>query len=522
MAMNDVQVRRGPRRTAARLARLAAIVLGLAALVYGAWLACNLVDSPARPLPEAVQPPPWREPTSQNLFLLLAGVKVDDGQSPGASGLESWRLNERRAEALKTDPKDAARRMEVDPPAGLADRRSFFREPHAAPWQCPPQAERLMPCVSAWWDAADALAAQRAEASAWGDRCEVALAEATDLDEPWQRVLSLAWVWTEHLMPARACATWWHTGATLALKAGNATEAVGALTKADRLLRSLQTGAGTSVTVLISQTLVRRHFAVVAQLAQRDPVLAAEAAPLLEDWPAPLPALRRAVVTDFHVANDAFRALRPPTACDVPTLGTEPAPEARPPWPLQALVAVERWHCTRGVGMLPEATTQELARIALEQLARLDRLQADGAAWAALQAPASTAGPSSSEPSAWEGIRLLSGMVLGTRWRNGRAQALIDIGRAAQMPHGMAVRAANVELTRRAAQHLLAVQRDGVGPRERADRLMQAAWPAGQRERLRWVDEGRVLELRPWPRVGATPAEPVLLRWPAVTPDRTP
>jgi hypothetical protein len=160
------------------------------------------------------------------------------------------------------------------------------------------------------------------------------MAEATAFDEPRPRVLHPGAEWLEHVTPARNCTNWWHTGATLALKAGNAQEAVALLAQADRLLRSLQAGAGTRFTVMVSQTLVRRHFAVVAQLARRDPVLAAEAAALLEDWPAPLPALRRAVVTDFHVANDAFLALRPPTACDLPTLGTEPTPEIRPAWPL--------------------------------------------------------------------------------------------------------------------------------------------------------------------------------------------
>jgi len=513
----------GGRRLAAWVGRAALLVLGSAATVYGVWLACNLVDSPARPLPEALQVPPWREPTAQNLHLLLAGVQVDDGQPPAVSGLDAWRLNERRAEALKADPQRAFQRMGEEPPSGLADRRALHREPATAPWQCPPgESDRPMPCVDAWWDNADALAAQRAEAAAWGERCEVAMAEATAFDEPRPRVLHPGAEWLEHVTPARNCTNWWHTGATLALKAGNAQEAVALLAQADRLLRSLQGGAGTRFTVMVSQTLVRRHFAVVAQLARRDPVLAAEAAALLEDWPAPLPALRRAVVTDFHVANDAFLALRPPTACDLPTLGAEPTTEARPAWPWRALVAVERWHCTLGVGMLPEATTQELARGALAQLARLDRLQIDGAAWAALEGPAPAVGPASSEPDLGASLRLASALMLGTRWRNGRAQALIDINDAIDMPRGLALRAANVELTRRAAQHLLAVHRDGVGPQERADRLMQVPWPAAQRERLRWVDDGQVLELRPWPRARATPAEPAVLRWPAAIGDGRP
>lgn len=65
----------GGHRLATRVGRAALFVLGAAAAVYGAWLACNLVDSPARPLPEALQTPPWHEPAVQRWPAAIGDVR---------------------------------------------------------------------------------------------------------------------------------------------------------------------------------------------------------------------------------------------------------------------------------------------------------------------------------------------------------------------------------------------------------------------------------------------------------------
>jgi hypothetical protein len=480
----------GGHRLATRVGRAALFVLGAAAAVYGTWLACNLVDSPARPLPEALAAPPAREPGINNLHVRLAGVLFSGTSTTAEAGVAAWKDQQALAQAMHR------RERPLDVPRGRAD---SLPVPSGAPWTCAPDSAETPNCVAAWWTRRDDLQAQRSQAAPWGARCDEALAPGIDPLESWPEPMNFASPWTAPLQAASACLAWWHTGAALALQAGDRAAALTALARAQELTQALSAGSRSLLLLHFSQRLVQRHLLVMNALALRDPSLSPDLLPWLDPAPDPLAGQRRAAVYEFHYGHAAMRQLRPGD-CGRPDPALQSPPPRAPaslPWWQRSLLALEEWHCTVGAGLLPEATAQQLAQRLMAQMQQIDRHGTDWAAWSGMQAAVPSTAPASTLQEAWRA-------TFGTAWRNGRGALLIQLGEEDQAAARDALRVADLDLLRTAVRLTLLALRDNVPAEQRAAWSRAQEGTAAHRDRLAWEDDGQTLVARGWAGAGAS------------------
>ena len=87
----------------------------------------------------------------------------------------------------------------------------------------------------------------------------------------------------------------------------------------------------------------------------------------------------------------------------------------------------------------------------------------------------------------------------GLQWRNTVGALLVDI--AAPTYTGYLARHADIELQREALAWVVALQAQRVPAAERAAWLQRQALSDTLRQRLRWANDGRSLDIKPW-RVG--------------------
>lgn len=492
-------------RIAWRLAVVPAAVLG----VYALWVACNLLDSPARPWPEALQPPLATGPTAAHLHVRLAGVRAAPDLGPAEAGLAVWAAHQRTAEriqerALGASPTGGSGPAEAPPTApGLA-------VPQGLPWSCAPDDRLGATCVATWLADPEGLVRQRDAAAALGPRCDDALAGGTDIDEPWPAPMTLLGTPLDPAYGAVACLRWWHGSATLAWRAGDRTAAALHLAVAHRLVLDLLGGARSTAMLSVSQRLAQRHLSVLGALALRDAALAREVAALLAERPDFGAGLRRAALYEFHYQRSALTGLRPGD-CSPPDPGfaSPPGPpktDLALPWPL--LERLERWHCTTGIALLPEATTQRLVEDWSARLARLDD-------WLAIAARPAATGAPGAEPDVGALLRQAWTVTFGTTWRNGRGHMLVDIARDVHDDGHQPRRAADLELQWLATHLVAALHGDGVEPEQRPTWAGIGPVPAAQRARMHWSEGGRTLTLQGW---GDAPGErapaPWRISWP--------
>jgi hypothetical protein len=261
------------------------------------------------------------------------------------------------------------------------------------------------------------------------------------------------------------CSLWFAAQAALASTAGDRERTIGLLRQSQQLSHDLLVGSQTLIGNAVAWRLTQRHYQAVAAIASRQPgwadALQAFAAPLPPEALQP----RRWMIAEAAFQHGVFGEL----AAGCVGAAAQAIPEND--WS-------NRFICWTGLGMLPEATRQELDRM---WMATIEQGK-DGAVAAVLRSPA----PPTDAPSWWQLLR----------WRNSIGSMLIAVAQPAF--DGYLPRQANLELNRQTLALALAAQTQQVPPKARVEWLKSQALPPEIQSRIALSDDGSALIARRW------------------------
>lgn len=322
---------------------------------------------------------------------------------------------------------------------------------------CAPTAD----CTQRWLAGAAQLATALAPHALLGERCVAALADAR-FAEPLPLVMTPNAPLAPHNLAASQCGQWLTLDAVAAAHAGLHEQALERLGQGSRLVQALLSGSHSLISHAVAWTVARRHYQGLAAVLALQPGWAAELQPLAAALPAQALSPQRWVAAEAAWQRGVIADLR--GHCDQagPELGGG----------LQWMV------CRLGLGLLPEATRQE---IDARWLARLAGAEAGVLA-------VESAGPAPF----WQVFRFhntLGRLLLG----------LSDANYA-----GYFARQADVELQRQTVALALALVAQQVPVAGRADWLHQQSLSARLQPRITLDQAGHSIVARPW----ASDAEP--------------
>ena len=408
---------------------------------------------------------------------MLAGLDAAADRDPAAVGRADW-LTHRAFWVLP-----AAQR---DPPAQQAAYRQTLEQsqgsrlpaPTGAPWYCDSAGGDSTggDCTTVWIAQADTLARQRAAIAVIGQRCEQLLDGAFRFEELLPTLNSLAEPVATHLQGAVRCAGWFRSGAVLAWSQGRRDEALLQLARADKLQRGLLTGSQSLIAQMVALRVAHDTQGTVAALALRDAALAPALLTMTTALPDQHTAARRWVVFEAAFGRAAFTQMLSNCA-DVAALD----PEAG--WLEVGMAWLSDRLCAHHIGFQPERTQQRASQAWLQRLHLLD------ADWPTVLQPSAEKAAAGEEPPWWRGLQ----------WRNTFGALVVDI--AAPTYTDYLARHADIELQREALAWVVALQAQRVPAAERAAWLQRQALSDTLRQRLRWANDGRSLDIKPW-RVG--------------------
>lgn len=444
------------------------LALGLAGLLLlclglgGAWLLANREDAPAQPLPPEVARPAPQVPEARNAAFALMGLFAEAGRDPAVAGRALRAAEQAHHEQPLAERQTPARE------AAYVQALAAAQGQRLASLQGPPAHCGAADCTATWLAQADALSRQQAAAQVWGRRCEALLDAGFDFEEIWPAMRSLAEPVAQHARAAAACALWLDSTAVLAWAQGRRDQALQQLRRADTLQRGLLQGSHSLVGQAVAWRVSQQVLGTMAGLALRDASLAqALQAILAPPLPDPVAGARRWIAFEAQYGIAALdemlqRCLTPDQAVPGLRLGLGE----------RAFQRAEGWLCRHRIGLQPERTRQQAAArwLALSQ--------ALGAGWPAALAAA--------QPPAEQGLA----------WRNTLGDLLVQAGAGPYASY--LARQADVGLRHEATRLAVAATAQQVPPAERE------AWARGQtlsdtlRQRLRWAEGGRVLDVQTW------------------------
>ena len=465
--------RPGWRRALRWLLRGLAAAVALLLAVALAWVLSNLGDAPAQPLPAALAlPKPLAaDDEAATAAHVLAALHAAADRDAAAAGRAYW-LAQQAFWALPAAQRGLPAQQAFYQQAQQQSQGSRLPTPTGAPWYCDSTAGD---CTAVWIAQADALARQRSAIAVIGQRCEQLLDGPFRFEELLPTLNSLAEPVAAHAQGATRCAGWFRSGAVLAWSQGRRDEALLQLARADKLQRGLLAGSQSLVAQMGALRVAHDTLATMAALALRDPVLAAALLPKMAPLPDQHAAARRWVAFEAAFGRAAltqmFSACLSPAALD---------PEAG--WLDLSVGWLSERLCAHRIGLQPERTQQRMLGVWLQRLRLLD------ADWPTVLQPSAANAPAAEATPWWRRLP----------WRNTLGAVLVDI--APDYTDYLA-RHADIELQREAVAWVVALQAQRVPAAERAAWLQRQALSDTLRERLRWADDGRSLDIKPW-RVG--------------------
>lgn len=451
-------------------------LIGLSLLALGAaWLASNnrWVDAAPQPRPAALQPRLTSAAPEANVFFDLAGLFAPANELPLARGRSAW----------------AGAEAGVDAAARLA-------KPKDPRWDCKWARED---CLVSWSQDAQALKASLDEQALLLGRC-VAIADALlagrrVFEEPLpQARVELRQVSDQyialpqaiHVQGAMLCLRAFQLQAAQALMDGDASVLAQALARGQALSHAQLSGAQSLLAQTVAWSQARQQLQFAAALLVRDPGLAGVVAPQLGPLPArALDAASWMPASAFFQAQ-VFRDLGQLCGRVQPLDGV--GPQAEPPALLSEASAWERLKCH--FGFMPERILQD-----------------NDAWWLQMQEQAAKLGPEGllkqmqAQSHAHAQAQGSGFALLPLPWRNTVGEILFQVARAAYASYPG--KQADLLLSHRAAQLVLALAQQPVALAERSAWLARQTMSAGQRERLKLSADGRALQVTPWSREGA-------------------
>lgn len=458
-----------------RLLKTGVAVVALVLLAVGVFVAANMRDAAARPRPA----PLLVDPSHPGLpmFHTMQGVLVENGETPEVAGRRVW----------------AALQTGATPPAAQARLLG-------PPLVCPVAHD----CASALLQRADAIETQLEPHADFGARC-VALLEDLRYAEALPARLRV-----DAPLPGYAgagqCGHWFRGKALVAALAGDREAALHRLWQSRSVGLAVLAGSRRAVSAAVGAVMLASHQQAVVAVAAMRPEWVAELAPHAEPLPPAVHDLPRLLAAEAALERGSFEALL--DGCSQGRLspsGLElPGPRLMP---------LLRQVCTRGWGLLPRDTLQQLDErwLGLMEVAR----RAPAPAAAASRPGATPAGAHEALESLLL-VRLAArGLAEQRPWalRNPAGQLLLALNPPQLEPY--LLRLADAELNRVMLGLVLAVHQQGVPRAARNVWLVQQALPERLKARIGWQDNGQTLVGRTWSsELESDPARQLPVRMP--------
>jgi hypothetical protein len=330
-------------------------------------------------------------------------------------------------------------------------------------------------CTQRWTAGAAQLAPRLAEYATLGERC-VAAAANTRFAEPLPAVMTPATPMAPHALAASQCGLWLTLAAVSAAHAGRHDEALALLAQGGATMRALLSGSQSLVASAVAWTVARRHYQGVAAVLALQPGWAAELLPLSVALPPDALAPQRWVAAEAAWQRGVLADLRAQCGQADPPMGG----------------ALNWMVCNLGLGLLPEATRQEIDARWLQRLA---------AAQAGEKAVVGQGEPTPMR--AWA-------------FRNTVGRLLLSLADANYA--GYFARQADVELQRQTLALAIAMVAQQIPAAARADWLRHQPLPPPLQARITLAADGTALDARPWASDAepGAPARPIHVPLPAL------
>lgn len=471
------------------VALIAALPVALLA-VATAWLGSNLNDIAPRPRPAALLLLPEAAlPDNRNAFFALVGLSAEAGRDAWAAGHALWQVNLARAAMSQQERLTTTRYAELNQQEAEATGQGL-PEVTGRPMLCTAAADG---CVAEWLAQPVALAAQRQQMAALGERCDALLARGLEFEERLPAPVHYAANMAPHIRGAGQCSRWWRSGAVLAWQQGQPQQAVALLARATRMNTLLLAGSRSLISTMVTASITRDTQATVVGLALRDPWLAQQLARLLAPLPDTLQvaAMRRAVAVESAVNFTAIAELA--ECLDPVDVGKELPLD----WVGRQFQRLQQRQCRHRVGFHPERIHQLFDDFWLGVATALDG-----------GLPAAITHLERNQTRAEE---------RGWQWQNSIGQILVDVAAPGYVNYFR--QAADLPLHTEAAALALAAAGQQVPAPERAAWARHQPLSPALRERLRWDAAGQGFTVRTWYEDGRSrPVEPrkaIRFEWPA-------
>jgi hypothetical protein len=474
MAATERPVARTRRRALRWLGYGAALLLLLPLAIAAAWLVSNLSDAaPQSRPPELALPTPRLAPSANRFFDLQAISAQADRRDLNAVGRAYWQAALERA-ALPASTSGTR----ATPAAALTRERAILGQALPSLEELPTLCTTsLGHCAPSWQDGIAALRQQHEQHGVIGRRCGALLDDAFAIDEALPPMIGSAAAAMPMSGGSVNCSRWLLGSAILAWQAGDKARTVERLAQADRLHRTQLAGSHTLISNAIAWANARSGLRVLSELALRDPLLAADLAPLVAPWPSMTDAARRWMVSEAAFQqgmNDEVS--RGGLGGSLPILDGDHGGSG--------LGSVAPWLVGRRIGWHPQRNRQAIDA---------HWLRMHGAVVGGLPsaiAVLSTERDAMDQEGPWSALS----------WRNTLGHAVLGVGRPMYIEY--LERQADVDLHREATAMAIAAQAARIAPSERARWAETQPLTPAARERLRWSDDGRSLQARTWYRAG--------------------
>ncbi len=330
-------------------------------------------------------------------------------------------------------------------------------------------------CSQRWAADAAQLAPRLAEHATLGERCRAAAAQPR-FAEPLPAVMTPATLIAPHALAASQCGQWLTLAAVAAAHEGHHDETLAHLSQGSAYTQALLTGSQSLVAHAVAWTVARRHYQGLAAVLVLQPGWAAQLLPLTAALPADALAPQRWVAAEAAWQRGVVADLQAQCEQPGPPMGDA----------LQWMV------CRLGLGLLPEATRQEIDASWLQRLA-LAQAGTSVAAGQSEPAPQRT----------WA-------------FRNTVGRLLLSLADASFA--GYFARQADVDLQRQTLALAAAMTAQQVPAAARADWLRRQPLARPLQTRITLAAGGAALDARPWASDAEpeAPARPIRVPLPAL------